>query len=134
MKKNLFKVLFLVCSMALVFTGCKDDDDDKVNAPDSLVGTSWLYDTDETTTVNGVEVGVGVEINFETATSGNIAILVGAESDDAIAIDGFEAGTFTYTYSKPNVTLTDEDGEKITGKIDGNKLTIDGDVFELEED
>jgi hypothetical protein len=42
-------------ALLIMFVACKDDDD-KVNAPDSLVGTSWLYESDETETVDDVEI------------------------------------------------------------------------------
>jgi len=124
MNKKLFKFLFLVCSVAAVFTACSKDDE--VDAPDSLVGTSWLFETEE----DGV--AVGIELDFTSATTGDVNIIYGGEKNGILTLGGFSAGEFTYTYSKPKVTLT-IDGEKSTGKINGNKLTIDGEVFVKED-
>ncbi|MDR0768857.1 MAG: hypothetical protein LBE71_02985 [Dysgonamonadaceae bacterium] len=128
--------------MAIVFvtfsgllSSCEKDDD-KVNAPESLADTSWLWDVGERTTEERVEVGVAVELDFKSTTV-DLNILVGGVKDNAFVVTGFSAGTFTYTYSKPNVTITFEE-EKSKGSIDGNKLTFkdeDGDaVFIREED
>jgi hypothetical protein len=131
---NLLKLSALLFILTVTCSSCEKDDDN-VNAPDSLTGTAWLYETDETvTTQNGVEVAVAVELDFVSATKVDINILVGGVKGDIYAISGFTAGRFDYTYSKPNVTIIDEEGEKLTGSVNGNKMTIDGDVLVKEED
>ncbi|MDR0613962.1 MAG: hypothetical protein LBG45_10970 [Dysgonamonadaceae bacterium] len=115
----------LAVTTALV--SCSKDDEDKVNAPDSLIGTSWLWESGETiTTEDEVEVGIAVELDFTTSSKFDINILVGGVKNDVFAVSGFNAGTYNYTYSKPNVTFT-VDGEKETGVIDGKKLTLKSD-------
>jgi hypothetical protein len=122
--RKLFNSMALVAIViaSAAFSSCEKDDD--VNAPDSLTGTSWLYETGETVTnEDGVEIGVAIELDFVLATKVDINILVGGVKDNAFAVSGFSVGRFDYTYSKPNVTITAA-GESSTGKIDGNKLTI----------
>jgi hypothetical protein len=70
-------------------------------------------------------------LDFTSTTKGDLNILVGGVASDVIAISGFTAGEFSYTYSKPNVKIT-IGTESLNGKIDGNKLTMDGIVFEKE--
>ncbi|MDR2065332.1 MAG: hypothetical protein LBP85_06465 [Prevotellaceae bacterium] len=128
MKRFIFTITVLMVALTAIFTSCSKDDE--VNAPDSIVGTSWFNDT-ETAIVDGVEVGVGIELDFTSATKGDLNILVGGAADNTIVILGFTAGEFSYTYSKPNVKIT-MGGESQNGKIAGNKLTIDDVVFEKE--
>ncbi|MDR1808791.1 MAG: hypothetical protein LBR34_00070 [Prevotella sp.] len=130
--KKLFSSIFLVGLVAVLFVSCEKDDD-KVNAPDSLAGTAWLFEDKTETDENGVEIGVAVELDFVSASKVDINILVGGVKADSFAVSGFPVGTLDYTYSKPNVTIIDEDGDTLTGKVDGDKLTIDGDVFNKEK-
>jgi hypothetical protein len=126
--KSLFKLASLLFVCAFVMSSCEKEEE--INAPDSLVGTSWLCDAGSEV-VDGVEVSAAIEIDFTTATAGKINLLVGGKSATETTIAGFEAGDFSYTYSKPTVKIT-VDGETETGKIDGNKLTIGKMVFEKE--
>lgn len=139
MKKVIYSIFLMSClAVTTALVSCSKDDDDKVNAPDSLIGTSWLWESGETiTTEDGVEVGIAVELDFTTSSKFDINILVGGVKNDVFAVSGFNAGTYNYTYSKPNVTFT-VDGEKETGVIDGKKLTFKSDgetiVFIKDED
>lgn len=133
MKKYIYSIILVsFVTLSGLLSSCENDDD-KVNAPESLSGTAWLYDTGETTvTAEGVEVGVAIELDFTSTTKVDLNILVGGIKDNAFAISGLSVGTFSYTYSKPDVTVIIND-ETLKGRIDGNKLTIDGDIF-IKED
>jgi hypothetical protein len=119
--KTLRILSIALLGLSVMLTSCSKDD--KVNAPDSLTGTSWFYEGEDQV-VNGVTVAVGLELEFETATSGNLAVIVGGKATDGtVVVAGMPAGDFTYSYAKPTVTIT-IDGEKETATIDGDKLTI----------
>ena len=116
MKK--LKVLSIaLIGMSVAFSSCSKDEKDKVNAPDTLTGTSWLYEGE----VDGVHIGL--ELDFKTANACELAVMAGVEAEDVIAVVGGSLGTGTYTYTKPNVTIK-IDGDEAKGVVDGNKLTL----------
>ena len=109
MKKHLLLML-VVASITFSFLSCSSDDDD---APlTSLKGTEW---------VNNEEKDITKMLNFIT------------EKDFYYTTRGTEKGQTvekgTYTFEPPFVhfTLTDEKTkktEKLTGRVDGKKLTL----------
>jgi hypothetical protein len=119
--KNFFKQLLILAVASVTLLASCSKDDDKVNAPDSIVGTAWLCET--SVIKDGSEVGAGMELDFISATQVDLNIMIGGVNDNTIAIAGFTAGTYSYTYSKPNVNITIQ-GQSSAGVIDGNKLTI----------
>lgn len=135
MKQSFYKFskLLMICLIMSVFLSSCEKDEDKINAPDSLVGTSWLWEADETVTQDGVEIGIAVELDFISTSKVDINILVGGIKDNTFAVSGFSVGSYNYTYKKPDVTIIDDD-ETSKGRIDGSKLTIDGKTFFKEED
>jgi hypothetical protein len=114
-----------------MFAACSKDDN-KVNAPDRLTGTSWMHEIDETVTIDDVEISVAIEMDFTSTAKGDLNILVGGVKDNTFAVSGFTAGEFTYTYSKPNVIVVLE-GETEKGVVNEDKLVFsDGTVFIME--
>ncbi|GHT06761.1 hypothetical protein AGMMS49525_15370 [Bacteroidia bacterium] len=109
-------VLAIAVVTSCLFTSCSKDDDAA-----SLKGTSWLYEAEEV--VDNVLVGVAIELDFTTASQVDLNVLVGGKSDDAIVISGVSAGTYSYSYNHPAVTIT-VDGDRLTGTVNGNKLTL----------
>ncbi|GHU61547.1 hypothetical protein FACS1894123_01080 [Bacteroidia bacterium] len=113
-----------------MFISCSKDDDDVK----SLKGTSWLYEEEKV--VNGVSMALGIELDFTTNNQVDLNVIVGGASNDAIVIAGISAGTYSYSYNHPAVTIT-VDSEKLVGTVNGNKLTLsDGEdvlVFNKEE-
>ena len=107
----------------VMLSSCKKED--KVNAPNSLTGTSWIYET----VVEGVPSAV--ELDFTSATKGEINVFASGKANDVIVIAGMQAGEFTSTYNKPNVAIT-FDGETVNGKIDGDKLILENIPFTKE--
>lgn len=109
------KLLFLLAAVSLVALGsCKKDDDG-----DSLAGTSWKVSGTETW--DGGSYTWSTTVSFTSASTGIIAYV------DSDVVDNYTEN-FTYTYTPPTVTAT-IDGETITGTINGNKLTIEGEVL-----
>jgi hypothetical protein len=99
------KVFFAITALfasSLMFTSCSKDD-----APDSLVGTSWISFGDR-----------GSTITFSFPTSSTVDIVY-KESNGKVT-----SFRDSYTYSKPKVTI-DSDGYKVYGTIKGNELTIE---------
>jgi hypothetical protein len=76
---------------------------------------------------NGVEVAV--ECDFVSATKVDINVLVGGKKGNVFAVSGYSAGRYDYTYSKPNVAITIDETEILSGSVNGDKMTLDGDVL-----
>lgn len=111
MKNLLFVVAVITVSL---FSGCNKDDDEIKVYP--LNGTTWKHV--ESGTENGGWTETTLIMFKETTFEANITLV---EKNTSIT----DGGTGTYRYEPPYVYL--EFGEdKITGTIDGSKLTIDG--------
>jgi hypothetical protein len=105
MKKFLF-LAFALLALNFSFTSCSDDDD--VNAPDSLVGTSWKAEV----VLEGETFSTIITFDSPSTV---LFQYNDDEDDDEIAY---------YTYSKPTVTITMEGDEPRTGTVNGNKITF----------
>ncbi len=106
------KKFFLLYLLALpfLFIGCDDDEE----TPDSLTGTTWTYSGSEIEDGNKITYTLG--ITFKNATTCEYFIQVPGEEDYSYEQE--------YTYTKPNVRIVDEEGEVITGTVNGNKMTL----------
>ena len=102
----------IIAFLAMVFvSSCsKDDDNDKIS--NDLVGTSWIYEDWDVIVFNTDDSFVEIMTDW------------GYEGEQV-------RYTGSYTYKKPNITLTYydrtwDDGEAITrkGKMNGNKMTL----------
>jgi hypothetical protein len=118
MRKTIFFSVLL--SLVMGFTSC-DKDDDKDDAND-LAGTIWQFtESDDygsyivTLTFNSGGTGVSTEKRTYTY--------------DGETEEETETDNFTWSYKKPNVTLT-VGNETINGTVSDNKMTFvmeDGD-------
>lgn len=121
MKKNLFYLFALICSMSL-FTACSDDDDDKVVCP--VPQTEFTVATDLNLTYNGGTM-LGKKVTFTPdASDATKAILVLAGNLDLSGIltreaasGSFGAGVFP---GSPVVTLP------VTLNIQGDECSFSG--------
>lgn len=115
MKKNLFFLFALICSMSL-FTACSDDDDDKIKDP--VIGT-WkvpAVELDENNSVIGGSVFMTWEAPEDTLSSlpvsaiSSLAILMGSVilpqvlQDVTLSADG----NIVATYSSAGIDLSGE--------------------------
>ena len=130
MKKNLFYLFALICSMSL-FTACSDDDDD----------TGWMvyqepteFAADKATfTVNGTEVEVQekypLKLTATSATAGklvigytgsgnNVHIGLNYEMDVTLVKDGQGYKVLGEKEYKPGYML------KVEGRVEGEKMTM----------
>ena len=104
MKKFLF--ITLISALVLSTFSCNKDDDDK----NSLAGTSWTYRGSQVT-------------ETYTFTTENSGICSWTESGK-----GSDSNPFTYTYTPPSVTITEEGYTEI-GVIIGNVMSLYGDPY-----
>lgn len=116
-KMKLIAVMALFC--AVLFTGCKKDDE---NYP--LNGTTWF--STETTTVGSTIYVEENTIDFSTTTMQ--VTVVEKTIKNVQTSTTTNGGSGTYTYEHPKVTMT-ANGETISGTINGNKLTAGDFVF-----
>lgn len=108
MKKNLFFLFALICSMSL-FTACSDDDDDKIKDP--VIGT-WkvpAVELDENNSVIGGSVFMTWEAPEDTSLSFAIpslgsVILPQVLQDVTLSADG----NIVATYSSAGIALSGE--------------------------
>jgi len=83
------KLLFLTACVSLfLLTACSKND----SAPTSLTNTSWKYSASGSTQV----------LKFTSATAGTYTINSSSVS-------------FTYTYSSPNISIKESNGDKLDG-------------------
>ena len=104
--------LAVLLALSVSFSSCNNDDDNP------LVGTTWVHEI--------VEDGWfdRSTIRFIGETSGTITHSWGYGDE----VEGYEGGTFTYTYSNSTVRITiTEEGVSmtITGTISGSRMTIE---------
>lgn len=100
-------LLFAISGIVLSFSSCKKD---KVDAPSSLTGTSWV-----STVVEGDYSYTDTLVFGESEVSS-----LYADSDgDSDSYSG------TYTYDAPTVTLK-LDGSTLIGTVKGNKMSFFG--------
>jgi hypothetical protein len=102
MKKVFCMAIVALLAMSFTFTSCSKDED----GSDSLEGTRWSMSSS----------GNSIVLSFETAKLYKLEIY-GPDVDDV-------AGIGTYTYSKPDVTLYDDEGDELYGTVNGNTLTL----------
>lgn len=104
MKK--FIAIFLAVLPFIAFTACSDDDK---NDDPGILGK--YYDVEYPTDYIELKAG-GVFVEYMEEEG-----------------EGSETITGTYVYDEPNITFSAE-GETMTGTISGNRLTLDGGVYE----
>lgn len=126
MMKRILMMAFVATSMLLA-TSCSKDDEQKVFSGDSLKGTTWVANIDESTTEtqNGQEMTMTIKAKmtlvFSTENTG-IATVKGNMSSTFMGesfsepMDETENFSYTFDGSKVTITQTDEDGE--TGSFD----------------
>ena len=103
MKKNLFFLFALICSMSL-FTACSDDDDDKIKDP--VIGT-WkvpAVELDENNSVIGGSVFMPVSAIPSLAIQMGSVILPQVLQDVTLSADG----NIVATYSSAGIDLLGE--------------------------
>jgi hypothetical protein len=115
MKKVLY--IFALVALSAAFTvSCSKDKDKDEPIPDSLAGTSWSLDETVKTPLLGKN-GIVTTYSFTSATAvtKQIVTYVVGQAVDLPSEEG------TYTYQKPNVTITIEDSE-ITGVFESGSV------------
>lgn len=121
MMKKILMMAFVATSMLLA-TSCSKDDDQKVFSGDSLKGTTWVANLNEsmTETEGGQEMTMSIKgkvtLKFTTETAGKgIANFTMSSSVMGHTFNEptNETVDFTYTFdgSKVTITQTDENGE-----------------------
>lgn len=121
MMKRILMMAFVATSMLLA-TSCSKDDDQKVFSGDSLKGTTWVANIDESTTEtqNGQEMTMSIKgkmsITFNTETAGTATadfVMSSTYMGQSFSEPTNETVDFTYTFdgSKVTITQTDEEGE-----------------------
>ena len=121
MMKRILMMAFVATSMLLA-TSCSKDDEQKVFSGDSLKGTTWVANIDESTTEtqNGQEMTMSIKgkmsITFNTETAGTATsdiVMSSTYMGQSFSEPTNETVDFTYTFdgSKVTITQTDEDGE-----------------------
>ena len=137
MKKNLFYLFALICSISL-FTGCSDSDDDpKGGSDDDLTGIAGTYQGDLSVTLDGIPLGTSTQQIYVTKVGDNNVKLELKDFSIAIGEANLEVGdivipniqlageTNKVELQESNVTINHPDlGElrvKVTGTIVGEK-------------
>lgn len=136
MMKKILMMAFVATSMLLA-TSCSKDDDQKVFSGDSLKGTTWVANLDEsrTETQNGQEMALSIKgkvsITFNTETAGTAIVDVTMSSSlmgETFSEPMNESVDFTYTFDGSKVTITQTDEEDETGSF---YLTLNSDKTAL---
>ena len=134
--KRILMMAFVATSMLLA-TSCGKDDDQKVFSGDSLKGTTWVANIDEswTDTEDGMEMSMTIKAKmtlvFSTENTG-IATAKGNMSSTFMGesfsepMDETENFSYTFDGSKVTITQVDEDGE-----TDSFDLTLNSDKTAL---
>lgn len=122
MMKRILMMAFVATSMLLA-TSCSKDDEQKVFSGDSLKGTTWVANIDESTTENngGQEMTMSIKgkmsITFNTETAGTATadiVMSSTYMGQSFSEPTNETVDFTYTFDGSKVTITqmdEEDGE-----------------------
>ncbi|GEM_PF-4909165 len=106
MKKILTIVVILSMILGVGSSCSKDDKDDKT---ESLIGTTWIgWDADKI-----------VKYTVVFLSESNVSITgLEVEWDYKQTISG------KYTYNKTNIIITSEDGDAVTGTVNGDIMTL----------
>ena len=134
--KRILMMAFVATSMLLA-TSCSKDDDQKVFSGDSLKGTTWVANIDEswTDTEDGMEMSMTIKAKmtmvFSTENTG-IATAKGNMSStfmgESFSEPMDETVDFTYTFDGSKVTITQTDEEDETSSF---YLTLNSDKTAL---
>ena len=122
--KRILMMAFVATSMLLA-TSCGKDDDQKVFSGDSLKGTTWVANLNESMTESreGQEMTMSIKgkvsITFNTETAGTVTadiVMSSTYMGQSFSEPTNETVDFTYTFDGSKVTITqvDEDGETDT--------------------
>lgn len=116
-------MMAFVATSMLLATSCSKDDEQKVFSGDSLKGTTWVANIDESTTEtqNGQEMAMSIKgkmsITFNTETAGTATadiVMSSTYMGQSFSEPTNETVDFTYTFDGSKVTITqmdEEDGE-----------------------
>lgn len=115
MKKNLFYLFALICSLCL-FTGCSDNDDDNGGGSDTdLTGITGTYKGELSVTLENIPIGTSTQQIYVTKESNN---LVKLELKDFSIVIG-EAELAVGDIVVPNIPLAGE-----MGKVDLQESSV----------
>lgn len=135
MMKRILMMAFVATSMLLA-TSCSKDDEQKVFSGDSLKGTTWVANIDESTTEtqNGQEMTMSIKgkmsLTFNTETAGTATVDIVMSSTymgQSFSEPTNETVDFTYTFDGSKVTITE--GEE--GETDSFDLTLNSEKTAL---
>jgi hypothetical protein len=136
MMKKILMMAFVATSMLLA-TSCSKDDDQKVFSGDSLKGTTWVANLNESMTESreGQEMTMSIKgkvsITFNTETAGTAIVDVTMSSSlmgEPFSEPMNETVDFTYTFDGSKVTITQTDEEDETSSF---YLTLNSDKTAL---
>lgn len=137
MMKRILMMAFVATSMLLA-TSCSKDDEQKVFSGDSLKGTTWVANIDESTTENngGQEMTMSIKgkmsITFNTETAGTATadiVMSSTYMGQSFSEPTNETVDFTYTFDGSKVTITQMDEED--GETSSFDLTLNSDKTAL---
>lgn len=135
--KKILMMAFVATSMLLA-TSCSKDDDQKVFSGDSLKGTTWVANLNEsmTETEGGQEMTMSIKgkvtLKFTTETAGKGIVDVTMSSSlmgESFSEPMNESVDFTYTFDGSKVTITPVDEDDETSPF---SLTLNSDKTALE--
>ncbi|MBQ3788038.1 MAG: hypothetical protein II849_04445 [Bacteroidales bacterium] len=135
--KRILMMAFVATSMLLA-TSCSKDDEQKVFSGDSLKGTTWVANIDESTTENngGQEMTMSIKgkmsITFNTETAGTATadiVMSSTYMGQSFSEPTNETVDFTYTFDGSKVTITQMDEED--GETSSFDLTLNSDKTAL---
>lgn len=130
-------MMAFVATSMLLATSCSKDDDQKVFSGDSLKGTTWVANLNESMTESreGQEMTMSIKgkvsITFNTETAGTAIVDVTMSSSlmgESFSKPMNETVDFTYTFDGSKVTITQTDEEDETSSF---YLTLNSDKTAL---
>lgn len=118
--KKILMMAFVATSMLLA-TSCSKDDDQKVFSGDSLKGTTWVANINEswTETEEGMEMSMTIKAKmtmvFSTENTGTATVKGNMSSTfmgESFSEPMDETANFTYTFDGSKATILQEDEEE----------------------
>ncbi len=117
------KTMFIMLAVMFVITACKKDE------PETLAGTSWGTEINQTHTENGKTYPYVRKVDLNFSTSTGTLLMNSATLPDNITLDAL-ALPFSYTYNPDNKegVATLAGGQTATFSISGNTLKMSAEM------